>query len=105
MTKYVLAYHGGDGMPESEAEVATIMEAWGAWFGTMGDALVDGGNPIGTAVTIAPDGSTSPGGGAHALTGYSIINAADMDAAVQIASGCPVLAGNGSVEVAEAIDM
>ncbi len=105
MPKYVLAYHGGSGMPESEAEQAEIMEAWGAWFAGMGDAVVDGGNPVGRTITVAPDRSTTDGGGANPITGYSLINADDLDAAVKLASGCPVLENGGSVEVAEAVDM
>ena len=105
MPKYVFAYHGDGDMPDSEEEMASVMEAWGAWFGSMGDALLDGGNPTGAAKTVAADGSVSDGGGANAVTGYSLINADSLDAAIAIAKGCPVLAGGGSVEVAEAIDM
>lgn len=104
MPKYVLTYHGGSGMPESEAEQAQIMEAWGAWFGQLGAAVVDGGNPVSRTVTIAPDGSASDGGD-HQISGYSLLTADDMDAAVKMAGGCPVLAAGGSVGVAEAIDM
>jgi hypothetical protein len=45
------------------------------------------------------------GGGGNPLSGYSLIEADSLDAAVQFAKGCPVLADGGSVEVAEAIDM
>ncbi len=105
MPKYILGYHGGDGMPETETEIAKVMADWGAWFEALGAAVIDGGNPVGACVTIAADGSTSDGGGANPLTGYSLVKADNMDAAVKLASGCPVLANNGSVEVAEAIDM
>lgn len=105
MAKFVLAYHGGGGMPESDEEQAQLMEAWGGWFATLGESVVDGGNPISHAKTIASNGDVSDGGGANALTGYSIIDAADLDDAVSKASGCPVLASGGSVEVAAAIDM
>ncbi|MGI9599087.1 MAG: hypothetical protein ACR2QK_23185 [Acidimicrobiales bacterium] len=104
MPKYVLAYHGGSGMPESEAEQAKIMEAWGAWFGTLGEAVVDGGNPTSRVVTIAADRTNSEGG-PNPLTGYSLISAADMDSALKMAEGCPVLDSGGSVEVAETVDM
>jgi len=104
MSKYVLAYHGGS-MPESEAEQAEIMAAWGAWFESMGAAVVDGGNPISQAKTVNSDGSVSDGGGANPLSGYSVVNAVDLDSALGLAKGCPILAGGGSVEVAEAIDM
>lgn len=104
MPKYILAYHGG-GTPESESEQAAAMAAWGAWFGTLGDAVVDIGNPTGVSTTLAADGSTSAGGGANPLTGYSLINASDLDAAVSLAKGCPIFASGGTIEVAEAIEM
>ena len=52
MATYLLAYHGGS-MPETDAARAKVMEAWGAWYGQIGAALVDGGNPIGQAKTVA----------------------------------------------------
>ncbi len=104
MSKYVFAYHGG-GTPETPEEQEQVMAAWGAWFEDMGAAVVDGGNPFGEVRTVASDGSVSAGGGANPLTGYSVIDAPDFDAALGHAKGCPILSGGGSVEVAEAIDM
>ena len=106
MAKFVFAYHGG-GMPEdmSEEAVAKEMEAWGAWMGSLGEALIDGGNPIGQSKTVTAGGVTQ-GGGANPLSGYSLFEAADIDAAVAAAKGCPILnSPGGSIEVAEAIDM
>jgi len=37
------------------------------------------------------------------LTGYVVIDAADLDAAAALAAGCPGLAGGVDVEVAEVI--
>lgn len=109
MPKYLLAYHHNTNdpgpMPESEAEVAELMAAWDAWFTDIGDGLVDGGNPVAFAKTVASDGSVSDGGGVNALTGYSLVEAPDIDAAVEIAKGCPLLHSDGNVEVAETIDM
>lgn len=104
MPKYVLAYSGGGGMPETEEEVAAEMEKWGAWFGSLGDSVVDGGNPFGASSTISPDGSVSTGG-SRGLTGYSVISADSLDAAQDAAKGCPVLANDGTVDVYEAIEM
>ena len=105
MTKYVLTYYGGGHIPETQEEQDKLMAEWGAWFGQIGENLVDGGNPFGPAKSIAPDGSTSDGGVVEGLNGYSVINAESMDAAVATAKGCPVLNGGGSVQVSEAIEM
>ena len=104
MPKYVFAYHGG-GTPESEAQQASVMEAWNNWYGELGQAIVDGGAPVGATKTVAPSGSVSEGGGANPLTGYTLIEAPDIDSAVTLAKGCPILTDGGSVEVAETVDM
>lgn len=104
MSKYVFTYHGGAGMSDDPAEVEKVMAAWGAWYGELGAAVTDGGNPFGAAATIATDGSVGEGS-ASSVGGYTIIDADSLDAAVAHAKGCPVLAGGGSVEVHEAIDM
>jgi hypothetical protein len=103
MTKYLLVYHGGS-MPDSPAEQAKVMNAWGTWMGGLGDTLVDGGNPVGATKTIMGNGSVSEGGGANPASGYSIISAESLEAAVKAAKSCPVLAGGGSIEVAETFD-
>lgn len=105
MAKYLYAYHGGGGMAESEAAQAEIMAAWGAWFGQLGPAIVDGGAPSGAASTIAADGSVVDGAGSNPVTGYSIISADSRDEALALAKGCPVLTSGGSVEVVELLEV
>lgn len=102
MANYLLVYKGGGMGDTPEAQQAT-MNAWMSWFGGMGDAVVDGGNPCGPSRTIAAGGATSEGG-ASALSGYSVIKAGSLDAATAMAKGCPVLSGGGSVEVYETFD-
>ncbi|MSR15636.1 MAG: hypothetical protein EXR86_13985 [Gammaproteobacteria bacterium] len=41
MAKYLFVYHGGK-PPSSSAEGKSVMDAWGAWFGSMGTAVIDG---------------------------------------------------------------
>ncbi len=55
MAKYLFVYHGGD-HPETEAEVKEVLDAWGAWMGSMGAAVIDGGNPVGKSSTT-PSGN------------------------------------------------
>ena len=104
MAKYLLAYHGGEN-PETEEDVAKILDDWGAWFGSMGAAVIDGGNPVGESITINPDGSVTDNGGPNPVSGYSLIEASDLDDAIAKARGCPLLVAGGKVELAEAIDM
>lgn len=98
MANYLLTYFGG-GMPESPEENAQVMQAWTAWFGQLGDAVVDGGNPTSQSRAISPDGSVMDA--TMAPTGYSIIKADSLDAAVTLAKGCPVLGGGASIVVSE----
>ena len=100
--KFVFAYRGGTA-PTSEEEGRQVMEAWMGWFGTLGAAVLDGGNPFGASTAIAADGSTTTA--AAGLGGYSIVTAGDLAAAAELAKGCPVLAAGGTVEVYEALDM
>lgn len=105
MTKYVLTYHGGSGeMPTDPAAIQEIMAVWGAWFESIGERLVDGGNPFSTHTAIGPDGSTT-GAAANDMTGYTVIEVADLAAATRIAQGSPVLATGASVQISECIDM
>ena len=104
MAKYLFVYHGGKN-PESEEEVAKVMDEWGKWFGGMGTAVVDGGNPVGMSSTVNSDGSVSDDGGSNPASGYSLVEASDITDAVGKAKGCPILVDGGSVEVAEAFDM
>jgi len=104
MAKFLLAYHGG-GMPETEEEQAQVLAAWGEWYGKLGASVVDPGNPIGQARSVSSDGSVSSGGGANPVSGYSIIDVSDIDAAIDAAKGCPVLQSGGSVEVAETFNV
>jgi hypothetical protein len=104
MAKYLLAYHGGD-MPEDPAAQAAALEAWGVWYTSVGAGVIDPGNPVAFAKSIAPDGSVSDGGGVDPVSGYTLIEAESIDAAVEIARRNPLLQGGGRIEVAETFNM
>jgi hypothetical protein len=103
MTNYVLVYKGGSGMPATEEEQQQVLAAWGTWYETLGQALVDGGNPFGPSRSIAADGTTTDGA-ASGLTGYTILQADSLDTAAEMGQGCPVLASGGTVEVYETFE-
>ena len=104
MSKYLFVYHGGEN-PESQEEVAEVMNAWGQWLGSMGSSVIDGGNPVGISSTVQSNGSVVDNGGDNPASGYSLVEASDLNEALTKAKGCPVLSAGGTVEVAEAIDM
>ena len=100
MADFVLLYRGGS-MPQTDEERAAAMDAWASWFGTLGGAVKDRGNPFTeTARSVSGNGSIGdvPAGGA---SGYSIIEADSLDTAVDLAKGCPVLQGGAEVHVHE----
>ena len=101
MANYVLIYHGGK-MPESQEEGAAVMQAWNDWFAAIGGAVVDGGNPASKTRRIAPDGSVTDD--ANGPSGYSVLKADSLDAAVELAKGCPVLQGGASIQVVETFE-
>ncbi|NJN50898.1 MAG: hypothetical protein HC809_03055 [Gammaproteobacteria bacterium] len=103
MPRYLFVYHGGSA-PESEEEGRQAMAAWGDWFASMGKDVVDGGNPVGDSTTVKSDGSIMHSGGANPTTGYSVVDAKDLDDAIAKARGCPILGTGGSVEVAETFE-
>jgi hypothetical protein len=104
MANYVFAYSGGKGVSADETERNEQYAQWGRWFEELGSAIVDGGAAMGTAKTVGPDDSVTDGG-SRALTGYSIVSADSLEAAVNLARGCPVIEIGGLVDVYEMIAM
>ena len=105
MAKFLLLYSGG-GMPETEAESAAVIKAWTAWYTQLGSAVVDPGNPFTPmAKTIASNGAVRDGAAGGMATGYTILQAGSLDAAVKMAQGCPVLMGGAEISVFETFDV
>jgi hypothetical protein len=104
MAKYLFVYHGGSA-PSDPEQVKKVMDAWGAWFGSMGSAVIDGGNPVGKSSTVKPDGSLVSGGGANPVSVYSLIEASSLEDAHKKAKDCPLLKAGGTIEIAQALDM
>jgi len=103
MPDYLFAYHGGR-RPETAQEGAEMMKQWNAWMDGLGEASVDPGNPVGKSYTVSAAG-IEDNGGPNPLSGFSIIVADDLDAALAIAKGCPFLKMDGTIEVAEMMQM
>ncbi len=104
MPNYVLTYHGEVGpMPDDPEVMGQMMAAWGAWYESMGESLVDGGAPFAGSTSVGPDGAATSN--PASLSGYTIISVADSAAATAFAQGCPVLANGQTVQISESVDM
>lgn len=100
MAKYLFVYHGGV-RPLGDEETIKAMAKWGGWFGSMGADVIDAGNPVGKSQTVMSDGSISSDGHLNPMDGYSLLECASLQDALNKAKKCPVLTVGGSVEVAE----
>ena len=101
MAKYVLVYSGGSA-GATPAERQAQMQQWGNWFGQLGKAVVDNGNPFSDKVkSLSSDGKVKDGPLGQRASGYSIVEAGSIDAATELAKGCPVLSSGGQITVYE----
>lgn len=101
MAKYVLLYSGG-AMGATPAEQKAQLQDWGNWFGKLGKAVVDAGNPFSEkARSVSSDARVKDGAVGQRATGYSIVEANSIDAAAELAKGCPVLKSGGQITVYE----
>ena len=90
-------------MPETDAEREAVMAAWTSWFGGLGSAVVDAGNPFGGSSTVTSGGVSV--GSSSGINGYSIVTAGGLAAAAEMAKGCPMLSVGRTVEVHEAFEL
>ena len=93
--KYLVLYRGPTPPPDASHA------GWRDWFGEIGDALVDIGSPTANGHTVRADGSMA--NTATNLTGYSIIEGRDLDAAKALLDDHPILSDEAeySIEVFE----
>ena len=96
MKKFVLLSCG------YETPTKEIMDAWNSWFASIGDSIVDPGNPLGPGREITSSGTKDLPHDLDAVTGYMIINAENIDEAENIAKECPLIT---SIRVYEAMPM
>lgn len=102
MGTFALIYSGGS-MAQTPEQQQAVMQAWTEWFGTLGDAVVEVGNPFGESASVSGDGVARPG--VLGASGYSVVRAGSLDEAAGFAKGCPIIADGGAVDVYAAIEM
>jgi YCII-related domain-containing protein len=85
MKRFLLIYSGPPTPPDASHE------GWPEWFERLGDALVDVGSPMTNGIVLRSGAATTED--AARLNGYSIIQAADRDGAVELARDHPLAQG------------
>src|SRR5262245_32214166 len=104
MSTYLVTYHGGGEMPTSPEARQQMMAAFGAWATGVGAALADPGAPLGPAKT-GTSGQVVDGQTAATISGYSLLRAEDLGAAVKLVEGHPFLGRGGTLQVIQAVEL
>ena len=103
MPQYIITYLGGN-QPSSPEEGKEHFSKYMNWLSSLGDSAVSPANPLKDTNTINPDGSVT-NGSTTSMSGFTIIEADSMEAAILIAKGCPFLDIGGSLELSELMKM
>lgn len=102
MTKYLVLYRSSttaeEQMSQSTPEQAQAgMDAWMAWAGEAGDAIVDLGTPLSV---VDPAGDSG-----DPIGGYSILQAESHEALEKVLAGHPHKMTGGTIETLEFLPM
>ena len=103
MAQYIIAYLGGD-QPPSPEEGERHFAKYKEWLSSLGDSAVSPANPFKDTHIVNSDGTVTKGS-TTSMSGYTIVEAESMEAALEMATACPFLEINGSLEVSELIQM
>ena len=109
MAKFMFVYRGGheDMEDASPEEMQQVMQLWMDWIqsGIEAGWMLDGGDGLKPAgAVVHGDLSVTDGPFAESkelVGGYSMVEAPDLAAAVEIAKGSPMPKSGGTVEVRE----
>lgn len=85
MKKFIFLYKG------YKTPTPEIGQAWMDWFASVGDRMIDSGNPLSSGAEVRPDGVTPIELGLDSFTGYSILNADSMEEAIELAKTNPMI--------------
>jgi len=101
MPRYIMTYHNAK-PPASPEEGQAMMKKWQEWMATNSIALLEPQNPVGKTWTIDGDGARE--GTPHPMMGYTVLEADNLDAALELVKSCPFL-DMGTLEVSEIKEM
>ena len=85
MKKYVLLHYG------FEKPTPEIMSAWGKWFETFKDNIIDNAGPFGGGREISKAGTRDLPLGRESITGFTVVRAGSLDEAEKMAQSNPYI--------------
>jgi len=106
MANFMLIFRGGNASADSPEQMQQHMQRWLTWFEGLsrsgvykgqGAPLEQGGKVVRGSRKTVSDGPFAEA--KDLVGGYAIVEAKDLDAAVEIARGCPAYEKEGAVEV------
>jgi hypothetical protein len=105
MSEYVFLYRGGEA-GRSPERMQQSMQKWMAWFKELGQKghIKDQGQPLERNGKLVKGKQKTVTDGPFAeakdiVGGYTLIEARDLEQAVELSKGCPILEVEGGVEV------
>jgi hypothetical protein len=105
MSEFVYLYRGGQA-GRSPERMQQMMQKWMAWFKELADQghVIDRGQPLERAGKLVKGSKKAVTDGPFAeakdiIGGFTLIEARDLDHAVELSKGCPILEVDGAVEV------
>jgi hypothetical protein len=105
MSEFTYLFRGRDTTASPE-QMQKTMEKWVGWFKDLSAKghLKDPGNPLEHTGKVVKGKQKMVTDGPYAeakdvVGGYIVVEAKDLDHAVELSKGCPILEAGGSVEV------
>ena len=105
MSEYDFLYRGGEA-GRSPERMQQSMQRWMAWFKELAEKghVKNQGHPLELAGKLVKGSQKAVVDGPFAeakdvIGGYTLIEAKDLDQAVELSKGCPILEVEGAVEV------
>ena len=101
MARFLVTYHGGE-MPHDPESMARARDAFLQWAARTGPALVEPGAPV-MATRMLSAGGVNDAAEA-AVSGWSVLEAPDADAAIDLLRDHPFIGRGGTLQVSTPVE-
>jgi hypothetical protein len=105
MSEFLYLFRGGDA-GRSPERAQQMMQKWMAWLKELGETghLKDQGQPLERCGKFVKGKQKAVTDGSFAeakdiVGGYTLVEASDLEQAVELSKGCPIFEAEGGVEV------